>query len=388
MREKRFGLLGMILSVLITLLLTLGAVVLAAWVFIGPAGLTLLEGLTLVNTRFVGEYEQTQVVDAAMSGMVAGLGDRWSYYLTPEEYAATNERRKNTYVGVGITISYEDPRGLLITQVLPESSAGKAGLQAGDVITHVAGSQITPDNQNEMVDLIRGEAGTEVELTYLRAGGGSVTTSLLRQEMETKPVEYSLLADKTGYVQIKNFYNRSAQDMKAAVEDLQKQGATRLVFDLRNNGGGYLSELTDMLDFLLPEGPIFRSQSRNGAEVVTNSDAACVDLPMAVLVNQNTYSAAEFFAAELREQGAGLIVGEQTSGKGYSQQTFALPGGGGMGISTAAYYTGAGESLIGKGLTLDREISLSEADAARFQAGTLPPAEDGQLQAAVALLIR
>ncbi|MEG1858061.1 MAG: S41 family peptidase, partial [Pseudoflavonifractor sp.] len=146
------------------------------------------------------------------------------------------------------------------------------------------------------------------------------------------------------------------------------------------------SELTDMLDFLLPEGPIFRSRSRMGNETVTNSDAACVDLPMAVLVNGNTYSAAEFFAAELREQGVGVIVGERTSGKGYSQQTYALPGGGGMGISTGAYSTGSGVSLIGTGLTLDRELSLTDAQAAQLRAGTLPRGEDPQLQAALELL--
>ena len=164
------------------------------------------------------------------------------------------------------------------------------------------------------------------------------------------------------------------------------QGAVALVFDLRNNGGGYLRELTDMLDHLLPEGPIFRSQDRAGNETVTESDAACVEVPMAVLVNADTYSAAEFFAAELQEQGVGVIVGEATSGKGYSQQTFPVPGGGAMSISTAKYFTGEGVSLIGTGLTLDRELSLSEEDAALLAAGTLEHSEDEQLQAALELL--
>ena len=149
---------------------------------------------------------------------------------------------------------------------------------------------------------------------------------------------------------------------------LQEEGAVALVFDMRNNGGGYLSQLTEMLDFLLPEGPIFISRDRAGNEEVTQSDAACVDLPMAVLVNADTYSAAEFFAAELQEQGVAVIVGEPTSGKGYSQQTFALPHGGAMAISTGAYFTGNGTSLIGTGLTLDAEVYLTGEGDAQLEA--------------------
>lgn len=385
MKEKRFGLPAMLLAVLLTLALTLGGVALTGWLVLGPGGLTLLEGLSLVNTKFVGEYEEDAVVDAAMTGMVAGLGDRWSYYLTPQDYEATNQQRQNAYVGIGVTISYEDPRGLLILEVKPDSPAAQKGMVAGDVITAVEGTAINGENQAELVNLIRGEEGTPITLTYLR-GERSATVTVPREKLETNPVAYELLPNKVGYVQVKNFYDRSAADLKAAVTDLQKQDATALVFDMRNNGGGYLSELTDMLDFLLPEGPIFRSKSRGGEETVTNSDAACIDLPMAVLVNENTYSAAEFFAAELREREVGVIVGEQTSGKGYSQQTYALPGGGGLGISTGAYFTGAGTSLIGTGLTLDKELSLTEEENAALRGGTLSPEADAQLQGALELL--
>lgn len=176
-----------------------------------------------------------------------------------------------------------------------------------------------------------------------------------------------------GYVKLDNFYDNSAGRLKEAVAELQGQGARALIFDMRDNGGGYLTQLTDMLDFLLPEGPIFISRDRAGHERVTQSDAACVDLPMAVLVNANTYSAAEFFAAELQEQGAAVIVGEQTSGKGYSQQAFPLPNGGALNLSTAAYFTGSGVSLIGAGLRLDAQVEQTGQG-------------DAQLEAALALL--
>ncbi len=209
---------------------------------------------------------------------------------------------------------------------------------------------------------------------------------MTRRRLETKPVEYEMLEGQVGYIQVKNFYRRSADGVAAAVEDLREQGAKALVFDMRNNGGGYLDELTEMLDYLLPEGVIFRQEDRAGNESVSKSDAACVELPMATLVNRDTYSAAEFFGAELQERGVGVIVGEETSGKGYSQQTYPLPNGGGLGISTQRYFTGNGVSLIGTGVTLDRELSLSEEEDALQRAGKLPHQEDDQLQAALELL--
>ena len=178
----------------------------------------------------------------------------------------------------------------------------------------------------------------------------------------------------------------SGNQLIAAVDELVEQGAAALVFDMRNNGGGYVHELTQMLDHLLPEGPIFRSQTKNGKEEVTYSDADCVDLPMAILVNGNTYSAAEFFAAQLKETAGSVIVGEPTFGKGFSQQTLDLVNGGALNISTGKYFTGGGVSLIGTGLTLDAEVVLDEEQTRSLLLGILTPEEDPQLQKALELL--
>ena len=166
-----------------------------------------------------------------------------------------------------------------------------------------------------------------------------------------------------------------------------ERGAERLVFDVRNNGGGYVDELTELLDYLLPEGVIFRRENSFGWKDKVVSDAHCVELSMAVLVNGNTYSAAELFAAELQEMGWGIIVGEPTFGKGFSQQTFALANGGAINLSTARYFTGEGISLIGTGLTLDQTVTLTEEQAADLAAGKLDPEEDPQLQAAIERLL-
>lgn len=368
MGKKRFSICHMLLAVLLTALLLAGGAMLAFWTLWGKAGLSLLEGLGMVNSLFVGEYDETEVVDAALEGMVEGLGDRWSYYLTAEEYAAQNQRRTNRYVGIGVTVDYSREDGLLIQEVTSGGPAEEAGLAAGETILSADGTSLAGEARYDGASLIQGEEGTTVTLEILGLDGAVRTVEVQRAEMENDPVESRMLEGDVGYVRLSNFYDRSAERLEEAVTELQDQGARALVFDMRNNGGGYLSELTDMLDFLLPEGPIFITRDRAGNEKVTQSDASCVDLPMAVLVNADTYSAAEFFAAELQEQGAAVIVGEPTSGKGYSQQTFALPHGGAMAISTAAYFTGNGTSLIGTGLTLDREVYLTGEGDAQLEA--------------------
>ena len=373
MTQKRFSLLHLLLAVVLTLGVTVGGSLLALRLTVGEGALSLLEGLMLVNTRFVGEYEPVEAVDAALEGMVKGLGDRWSYYLNAEAYEAQNLRRKNQYVGIGVTVSYEREEGLLILEVTPGSPAEEAGLLPGEVITRAAGVSLAGEGRYQGSEYIRGEAGTTAVLEVLGTGGTTRTVEVRREAVATDPVSYEMLEDSVGYVKLANFYENSAQRLKEAVEDLQAQGARALVFDMRNNGGGYLTQLTEMLDFLLPEGPIFISRSRSGREEVIQSDAACVDLPMAVLVNEDTYSAAEFFAAQLQEDGAAVIVGVPTSGKGYSQQTFPLPHGGALNISTAAYFTGDGTSLIGTGLRLDAQVEQTEEG-------------DAQLEAALALL--
>ena len=368
MRTKRFSLIHLLILLPVTVLLTAAMVLGILYQTIGKEGLSLLEGLSLINEKFVGEYDEGQVVDAALEGMVEGLGDRWSYYLTEEEYEAQNQRRTNQYVGVGVTVNYESEEGLQIIEVTAGGPAEAASLQAGELITAVDGFSLAGEARYEGAERIQGEEGTTVTLEVRSADGQTRTVELTRTRLETDPVTAQMLEGNVGYVGLANFYDHSADRLKEEVTRLQEEGATALVFDMRNNGGGYLSQLTDMLDFLLPEGPIFISRDRAGNEEITQSDASCVDLPMAVLVNADTYSAAEFFAAELQEQGVAVIVGEPTSGKGYSQQTFQLPDGSAMAISTGAYFTGSGTSLIGTGLTLDKEVYLTGEGDAQLEA--------------------
>lgn len=387
MNKKRYALWQLLLTMLGSVLLTLAVIGTALWLTLGPDTLAMLQAWNIVNTRFVGEYDKGETVDAALNGMIQGLGDRWSYYLNAENLTSQNQRRNNRYVGIGVTVDYSDPRGLTVLTVKKEGPAWQGGLVPGEIITAVDGFSLAGEAQQEGTVRIQGEAGTTVKLTVLNEAGEERQVELTRASIENDSVtSYTLLENGVGYVALANFYSGSGNQLIAAVDELVEQGATALVFDMRNNGGGYVHELTQMLDHLLPEGPIFRSQTKNGKEEVTYSDADCVDLPMAILVNGNTYSAAEFFAAQLKETEGSVIVGEPTFGKGFSQQTLDLVNGGALNISTGKYFTGGGVSLIGTGLTLDAEVVLDEEQTRSLLLGILTPEEDPQLQKALELL--
>ena len=382
-KEKRFTSGQMLLAALGGAMLALATAILALWLILGPYALSLAGAWGMVQTRFVGEYDPDTAADAALNGLVAGLGDRWSYYTNAEGYAAMRERRDNSFVGIGVTVELAEGEGLLITELYENAPAQNAGLRLGEVITAVDGVSLADKTLEEATALVGGEEGTALTLTVRGLDGKKRQVELERAQVENISAVYELLEDKTGYIRVKNFYTHSADQVRSAVEDLQKQGARALVFDMRNNGGGYVSELTQMLDYLLPEGPIFRMEEKKGRETVTDSDPDCVDLPMATLVNADTYSAAEFFAAQLQESIGAPIIGEETSGKGYSQQAIPLPNGGALNLSTGRYRTGAGVSLIGTGVALDEKVELSGEARAALASGTLERSEDAQLQVAL-----
>jgi len=381
MKKARFNCIHLFLSALGGA----AAVLLIAALVLGRSGLSLVGSLGLVRAKFIGEYDADAVLDGALTGMVDALGDRWSHYYDPEFYAELDQRHTNTYVGIGVVISYGDPRGVTIQAVQADGPAQAAGVRAGEIVTAVDGQSVAGEARFQAAGLIQGEAGTDVVLTLLAPTGEEREVTVGRSALETQPVKSELLEGRVGYVRLENFYQRTGKMVSDAVDELVAQGAEALIFDMRDNGGGYVTELTAMLDHLLPEGPIFRLEGRGGREEVTTSDAKCVELPMAVLVNGNSYSAAEFFAAELQEAAGAKIVGEPTSGKGYSQQAFELPNGGALNISTSRYTTGEGKSLVGTGVELDVEAALSETEHALFQAGVLPYEDDPQLQAALEL---
>lgn len=361
-------------KIVLTAVLTLAAGTGLGCLLLGEDGIALMEGYLLARFAFVEtDADLEGATNSALSALVDGLGDRWSYYRDEEGYQAIRERRANHYVGVGVTVSYDNEGGLYVQSVTEGGPAEAAGILPGDLITAVDGCSISGEARYDGADLIRGEEGTQVELTLLGADGGVRTVMCTRKSLPNPSASGKMLENGIGYVQLANFYSGAADSFRQTVDELVTQGAESLIIDLRNNPGGYITELTDILDYLLPEGTVFRRDPRWFPEIVSKSDAACIDLPFVTIVNADTYSAAEIMAAELKEFCGSPVVGVQTTGKGYSQITFPLANGGAVGLSVATYYTGNGVSLIGTGILPDRVVELSGP-------------EDDQLQAAIELL--
>ena len=340
----------------------------------------------LIEERFIGEADLTALEDAAADAMVKATGDRWSYYISAEEYQAYQEQSENAYVGVGITIqASEDNRGFLILEVAAGGPAEEAGIQVQDLLIGVEDTDVRSMEMTEVRSLVKGEENTFVTLKILREGE-TLTLSVQRRKVQTPVATYEMLEDDTGLITIGNFDDRCAEESIAAIEALLESGAKRLVFDVRYNPGGYAHELVKLLDYLLPEGDLFRTVRYDGRENVDTSDADCLEIPMAVLVNEGSYSAAEFFAAALREYEAAVVVGQQTVGKGYFQTTYRLPDGSAVALSIGKYFTPKGISLAENGVTPDVIVPVDEETAAGIYYGTLDPSGDPQLQAAVKLL--
>ena len=375
-------------------LLTIGSYVLVAMLatvitlaLVGenpPSKLDRLEAL--IENRFIGEADSQALEDAAAAAMVKATGDRWSYYISAKDYDAHREQEENAYVGVGITIQpQEDESGSLIIMVADGGPAKEAGIEVNDLLIGVEDQDIRGMTTDEVGALVKGEEGTKVSLTVMRKGE-HMTLSVERRRIEQPVAEGEMLEDGIGLVKINNFDARCAEETISAIEKLRSAGAKKLILDVRNNPGGFADELVKLLDYLLPEGDLFRSVSFDGKEQVDTSDENFLDMPMAVLVNGDSYSAAEFFAAALQEYEAAVVVGEPTVGKGYYQQTIPLGDGSAVALSTGKYFTPKGNSLADKGVIPTVRVDVDEETAAAIYYGTLSAGEDPQLQAAIKAL--
>lgn len=342
------------------------------------------EIVALLNEVYVDGYDTDKLGDYLAQAAVAATGDRWSYYVSAEDYDAFVESNENAYVGIGVTVESSDDLtdGVQITKVTPNSPAEEAGIEADDRIYAVEGETVESLGLDETKNRIRGEEGTEVTLTILR-GEKKFDVTVKRASVEVEVVKYSMLDGSIGYIKINNFEANSADRTIEAIDALRGQGAKALVFDLRFNPGGRKDELVRVLDALLPEGPLFRSVDYKGDESVDYSDADCVELPMAVLVNGDSYSAAEFFAAALQEYDWATVVGTKTCGKANYQQTFRLSDGSAVAVSTGHYQTPHGVTLANVGVTPDEIVEVDNKTYLELYKEAVAVKDDAQLQAAI-----
>lgn len=340
----------------------------------------------LILERFPNEVDKTYIEDAAANAMVEALGDRWSYYVPASSYEQLEESMNNSYVGIGITLEDAQKTGAFRVLAVAEGGpAQQAGMLPEDEIIRVDGEDVDGLSLDDLSARIKGEAGSQVTLVVNRQGE-EVTLVVTRNQVNTVVARGNLINGEIGYVRIENFVARSSEETIGVIDDLISQGATKLIFDVRSNSGGYEEELIKILDYLLPEGTLLSNADKAGEEETFVSDAECIDLPMAVLINEDSYSAAELFAAVLSEYGAAKTVGSHTVGKGYYQNLFRLDDGSAVDLSVGRYFTSKGENLEGVGLTPDVQVEMNDEDYALFYYGMLDQEQDAQLQAAVDLL--
>ncbi|MBE6679897.1 MAG: S41 family peptidase [Ruminococcaceae bacterium] len=339
---------------------------------------------------YVGTVDIDDIVEGVAEGFVAYSGDKYGQYHTAEEYKELTADYTGEFAGIGVSVTYNaDYAAIEIMNVLPNSPALEAGLLPNDLIIAVEGESVGYLGYNEAINRIRGEIGTTVTVAVVRDEDFSkrFDVTLTRRIVEEQSVTYKeikadFLANPLAYISVTTFNNKTPEQFKNAIGDGVLAKAHGFIIDMRNNGGGTLTSVLQMLDLLLPEGPMVRIQYKNGEETVYKSDAKCVDVPIVVLVNGNTASAAELFTSSLRDYGRAFVVGDVTFGKGTVQTIVPLRGGSALRISTSMYAPPFSDNFEGVGITPDVEVSLAD-EFKNVNIFNLKYEDDVQLQAAV-----
>lgn len=338
---------GLSWYIIICVVLVLAAVIATYLITIGGFGSKgafsnakkYIEIENVLENNFVDEVSDNDIYHGAAAAMVRSLGDKWSYYMTPEEYEAYKLSSANEYAGIGVTVQLDEDGRFKISSVQEGTPAAEAGLESGTYLVSVDGEETAGMTLSELSTLIRSKLNTDFKIGIEDRKGNKSSVTLACTVVYKTAVSSKLLENSVGYVRITNFEAGASDDAISAIESLLSIGAETFIFDMRDNPGGLLSELKALLDYILPEGDMLISIDREGNESITKSDKICLKYKMCVLVNENTYSAAEFFAAALQEYDWADVVGIQTTGKARSQITVELSDGSAIHISTNKYLT-------------------------------------------------
>ncbi|MBM6948930.1 S41 family peptidase [Mordavella massiliensis] len=336
---------------------------------------------SLIDRYYIGEADAEDLTEGVYKGYIEGLGDPYSAYYDEEETARMAESLSGEFGGVGALMSQDRETGVItVLQVYEDSPAQKAGMQDGDVLYKVDGEDVSGRELTEVVNLVKGEKGTDVTLTLLRGDAGDeIELTVTRDTIEDQTVTYEMKEAGVGYIRVAEFDTVTYEQYKEALEDLEAQGMEKLVIDLRSNPGGNLETVCDMLDLMLPEGLIVYTEDKDGRREEYTSDAEHqFDKPLAVLVDGYSASASEIFAGAIQDYGLGQIVGTRSYGKGVVQSIFDLKDGTSVKLTIAEYFTPRGRSIDGEGITPDVEVEYvyDEAD----------PQADNQLEKALEVL--
>lgn len=335
---------------------------------------------------YVEELDEKNIDDMLYTGMMAGVGDKYTYYLSEESLQQYMENTNGQFDGVGVEVYMTQDGEVVISRVMEGQPAEQAGLQSGDVIIDVNGEDMRGKMLSDVASSIRGESGTEVTVKVLRKSTGeTLEFTMKRSSVVVESVDSRMLEGKIGYISLSGFKENTYTQFKAALEALQQQGMQGLILDLRDNPGGLVRSVYEIGEELLPEGTMVYTLDQKERRNDLVCDAEYLDLPLVVLVNENSASASEILSGAVKDKKAGTLVGTQTFGKGLVQRLFTLPDGSGLNITIQKYYTPNGTSIHEVGIEPDVVVELPEAY--RNQAvSKIPEEKDTQLQKAVEVM--
>ncbi len=340
-------------------------------------GATLTSFKELLDKKYLYEINEDEMMESAIKGYVNALGDEYTEYFTPAEMQSFTAYTTGNYVGIGVYIEADTTDNVIrVISTIKNGSAEKAGLQPKDIISKVNGVSYDATELSKIANDIKGEEGTTVELEIIR-DGRTINYSLVRVNIELYPIEAKVLEDDIGYIELATFDEECSKRFKNAYEELKEKNIKSLIIDLRDNGGGIVDEALQIADYILDKDStmMITVDKNNNEEVEKSSNDPIIDIPVILLVNNETASASEILAGALQDYKKATIVGEKTYGKGVIQELYTLNDGSGLKITIKEYYTPNKNEINKVGITPDYEVSYDEkAD------------KDEQLQKAIELL--
>ncbi len=340
-------------------------------------GATLTSFKELLNKRYLYDMNESEMIEAAIKGYISAVGDEYTEYFTPEEMKTFTTYTTGNYVGIGIYMEADTKNNVIkVSSTIKNSSAEKAGLQAKDIIAKVNGVSYDASELTKMSTNIKGEEGTTVDLEIIR-NGQTINYTLERASVELYPVEGVVLEENIGYIELATFDEGCAEQFKTAYEELKNKNVKSLIIDLRNNGGGIVDEALQITDYILDKDStmLITADKNKAEEIETSKNDPIIDVPIIILVNNETASASEILAGAIQDYKKARIVGEKTFGKGVIQELYTLNDGSGLKITIKEYFTPNRNKINKVGITPDYEI-VEEKETE----------EDEQLQKAMELL--
>lgn len=335
----------------------------------------------LIDETYLHDVKEKDLNEGIYKGYVEGLGDQYSAYYDKKETKELTESLDGSFSGIGAVMTQDASSGVItITRVYDDSPAKKAGIKTGDILYRVEEKTVTGKDLDKVVSWIKGKKGTKVNLTLLRGtNSDKIKVTATRDVINVETVKYKVLENQIGYISISEFDSVTGAQFAKALKQLQKKSIEGLVVDLRNNPGGSLSTVCDILDSILPKGLIVYTKDKNGKkEEYTSDEKHRLNLPMSVLVNGQSASASEIFAGAVQDYGKAEIIGTQTYGKGVVQNLFDLKDGTCVKLTTSEYFTPKGRNIDGKGITPDVKIE--------YKYNAKDPKADNQLDKAVSVV--